>query len=305
MASTVRAASGLLLFYALLLSAAGLNLATVGGGGCLSHLRLGLQRLQPLRQDDAAAASAAGTPVRALNGRLFGGRGFGGRSGPGPLAMNTRYYGGTYDRWGDNSDEGGGRMQRRVKRQWPLSLTQTLLAINVVMFLGQQVFPAITFWGVKDAGRIFYRSEYHRLVTPMFLHGGIGHLLMNSFSLKNLGELSESFFGARNTLFIYLCSGVAGNVLSLFMTPNPSLGASGAIFGLGGACAAWLIKNKPALNSSGDAMLKSIGFNLAINLYFGMTSRMIDNAGHIGGLLGGAAVAFMLTPPPQRRRRRY
>ena len=211
--------------------------------------------------------------------------------------MAERWYGQPYR--GRNDDSGGGEMYRRRSYREPNrgpSVTTILTAVNVAFFVAQQIFPGFTYWGIKDAGRIMYRGEYYRLGSAMFLHGDVMHLLFNTLSLRSLGAATEGIFGKSKMISIYLVAGVAGNLASLYMTPNPALGASGAIFGLGGALAAFLMSNKQRLSGQGDAMLRSLGQSFAINMMYGLTSRRIDNAGHIGGLIGGAIMGYMIGP---------
>jgi len=223
----------------------------------------------------------------------------------GPLAMADRWYGRTYDRWGSDDEDAYQQRKRDLARQSQRpSLTNILLGINAIVFVLQQMNPAVTFWGLKDSARVLFEGEYYRLGTAMFLHGGFPHILMNSFSLYNLGQTAEALFGTAKMLGIYLVAGVSGNMLSTWWTPHPSLGASGAIFGLGGAIGMFLVKNKPYLSQQGDAMLQSLIFNLGLNLFFGLNSSMIDNAGHIGGLIGGAIVGYFVSPTVSRMRRR-
>jgi rhomboid protease GluP len=77
----------------------------------------------------------------------------------------------------------------------------------------------------------------------MFLHGGVTHLLTNVYSLQAVGNDVEQYFGAGRYLFTYLLSGVVANYVSAVKTPNPSLGASGAVFGIVGAYYVFLNRN--------------------------------------------------------------
>lgn len=102
---------------------------------------------------------------------------------------------------------------------------------NVFMYISQMFFPAITQKGIKLSGPILQGEQLWRLATPMFLHGGLPHLLTNIYSLQSVGNDVERYFGPGRYIFTYLVSGVVANYVSALKTPNPSLGASGAVFG--------------------------------------------------------------------------
>lgn len=201
-------------------------------------------------------------------------------------------------------------------------LSTKLLASNIIVFGLQTMNPAVTALGAKVSHLV--KAQPHRLFTPMFLHGGIGHLMMNCYSLRNIGPSVESLFGPHRFLATYVVSGVAGNVLSAMMTPNPSVGASGAIFGLIGAYYVFLQRNqvrfhfthtfmslhiilatyshssifstKIFFGASGERGMESVQKTLFMNLVFGISSRNIDNWGHIGGAMGGATMAYLFGP---------
>lgn len=139
-------------------------------------------------------------------------------------------------------------------------------------------------------------GEYWRLALPMFLHVGFFHLLTNLFGLIIFGSMVERIFGPRNFVAIYLAAGVMGNVASFVAGPNISVGASGAVFGIFGAFGMYLLLNRRLLGQVGRQQLTSIGVIVAINIVFGLSTSGIDNAAHIGGLIGGALIAFFIAP---------
>ena len=146
------------------------------------------------------------------------------------------------------------------------------------------------------------QGEWWRVLTATGLHGNVEHLLGNAVSLYILGMATEHAYGTRSMLFIYLTSGIAGSLLSVAASPGPSVGASGAIFGLMGAVIVLFWKHH-------DDLLvrdKRIGVVIAVWALFtvvtGLMTPMIDNAAHIGGLLGGAAVALATRPRILERR---
>ena len=131
--------------------------------------------------------------------------------------------------------------------------------------------------------------EYYRLVTSLFLHFGIEHLLNNMVMLGALGWNLELETGKIRFLLIYFLSGVGGNLCSLLFNQSigetvVSAGASGAIFGLMGALVLVVIKRKGRV---GNLNSRGIIFMVGLSLYFGLTSSGVDNAAHIGGLICG------------------
>ncbi|KAB7709217.1 rhomboid family intramembrane serine protease [Bacillus aerolatus] len=131
---------------------------------------------------------------------------------------------------------------------------------------------------------LILEGEWWRFLTPVFLHIGFLHLLMNTFALYFLGTAVERIFGRSRFLFIYLFSGFAGTLASFALNSSLSAGASGAIFGCFGALL-YFGFIYPRL------FFRTMGMNviivILINLVFGFSVPGIDNAGHIGGLIGG------------------
>ncbi len=150
--------------------------------------------------------------------------------------------------------------------------------------------------GAMYAPLVVQGHEYYRIITCLFLHFGIEHLLNNMVMLGALGWNLEQETGKVRFLLIYFVSGIAGNLLSLWrdMTTGEqavSAGASGAIFGLMGALLCVVIANRGRLGRlSGRGMLIMV----ILSLYFGLTSRGVDNLAHIGGLVTGFVMAAVL-----------
>ncbi|MGI4884653.1 MAG: rhomboid family intramembrane serine protease [Janthinobacterium lividum] len=136
-------------------------------------------------------------------------------------------------------------------------------------------------------------SQPWRLLTSVFVHGGVTHLLLNSLSLWLLGVLLEARVGAARLLAAYLASGVAGSLATLWYHRGGinSVGASGAIFGLYGLLLALLLSKKLVLDKfDRRAMLGLVLYLVLSNLIAGLSGN-VDNAAHLGGLLLGALVA--------------
>jgi len=136
-------------------------------------------------------------------------------------------------------------------------------------------------------------SQWWRLITSMFLHGGVEHLLLNIAGLVMASFFVEPIFGRSRYAVIYILSGICGSVTSvLWHTNSVAVGASGAIFGLYGALLALALTNKLPKDIK-RFMLILMGGYVAINLVLGLVGNT-DNAAHIGGLLGGAAFGMLL-----------
>jgi membrane associated rhomboid family serine protease len=145
-----------------------------------------------------------------------------------------------------------------------------------------------TYLGIDDGG-------WHRLITAMFIHYGVLHLLMNMWALWVLGRQLEAALGRARFLSLYLLAGIGGNVAAYLFSPDSlSAGASTAIFGLFAAYAVVVRR----LGGS----LSSVLPILAINLFITFTVPGISIAGHLGGLVTGAVVAAGLAYAPRNSR---
>ncbi|MEV0153548.1 rhomboid family intramembrane serine protease [Micromonospora sp. NPDC050686] len=155
--------------------------------------------------------------------------------------------------------------------------------------LGLAMFPDGTVGGVAN-------GEWYRLVTAMFLHYGVPHLLLNMWGLWVLGRTLEAALGPLRFLALYLIAGLGGNVaVYLFSPPNqPSAGASTAIFGL--FAAIFVIMRRLGRDTSAIVPI------LVINLIFTFTVPNISVAGHLGGLVVGGLMALVLAYAPRGRR---
>ena len=150
-------------------------------------------------------------------------------------------------------------------------------------------------FGAKYTPAIFVGGQWWRLVTAGFLHGGVIHILMNSWVLYDLGDTAEKFFGMHRMLVIYFVSTVTGFLASSFWSASVSIGASAALMGLIGAMIAFGMHDKTGLGSAVKAM--AIRWAIYVLLFGFILSGMIDNAAHIGGLAGGFAVAWFAGTP--------
>ncbi len=142
-------------------------------------------------------------------------------------------------------------------------------------------------------------GQYWRLVTSMFLHGGLLHLALNAWALFQIGSLLELLAGSSWMLLVYFTTGIAGSLASALFTHQPSVGASGAIFGLLGALIAFLLRRRGALTPQGKSILMQLVGWAVINVFFGFSTRGIDNSAHLGGAAAGLLLGFVM-PEPRR-----
>jgi rhomboid protease GluP len=179
--------------------------------------------------------------------------------------------------------------------------TYTLLGLTVIVYLlqlaGQYLLGQdwLYLLGAKY-GPLIRAGQIWRLITPVFLHASILHIAFNMYALFIYGRGIESRFGHVRFLLLYFLSGFAGNVLSFLLTPNPSLGASTAIFGLIAAEGVFLIQNRSLLGNRVNRSLMNLLYIAAVNLLIGFTTTGVDNFGHLGGLLGGVLFTWFGGP---------
>lgn len=196
--------------------------------------------------------------------------------------------------------------QERLKALAPIPwLTYLLVAVNVTVwlftFLNGANFnnsPAdkLIGWGGNAASEV-QKGEWWRLLTAMFLHSGFNHLLMNMIGLISIGITVERIYGHRLFTLIYFGSGLIGSALSLNYGAQHvvSVGASGAVFGIAGAMMVGMHQHKDKLPKTiGRQSIGGIAIFIVFNLLNGFADRGIDNAAHVGGLIGGCLLAYLL-----------
>ncbi|KAJ1289924.1 hypothetical protein BS78_02G202500 [Paspalum vaginatum] len=177
------------------------------------------------------------------------------------------------------------------KRRW----TNALLVLNVLAYVAQVASEGkLLMWGAK-INSLIDRGQFWRLATSSLLHANLTHLAFNCFSLNSIGPMVEMLTGPRRFLAVYFSSALAGSLMSYRCCASPAVGASGAIFGLVGAYAVYTWRHRSFLGNSRES-LEHIGRVVVLNMGMGLLSSGIDNWGHLGGLLGGAAMAWFLGP---------
>lgn len=199
-----------------------------------------------------------------------------------------------------DGNRGGRRPRRFTLRSSTAYVTWTLMAVNVLVFIGQLIdrnltgqFALVPFWVAE--------GEWWRLITSAFLHapgGGIPlHILFNMWALFVLGPQLEMALGRVRFTALYFLSALAGSALVMWVSDmgEGTIGASGAIFGLFGAT--FVIARRLRLNTTFLVVI------IALNLVMTFTVSGISWGAHVGGLIAGAAlcVAYMYAPVRQRR----
>ncbi len=192
-------------------------------------------------------------------------------------------------------------------------VSYALIGINVIYYVitysyGLEAATFIAFGAKTNA--LLREGDWFRLVTPIFIHGGLLHLGFNSYALYLNGPLVEKLYGSARFLLIYLLSGiggVAGSYIWQEATNHPdvpSVGASGAIFGLFGLLAVFGYKYKEEVPENlGNALRSGVLPIIAVNLIIGFSLPFIDNGAHIGGLLVGALLALLIPFLPLSHKR--
>jgi rhomboid protease GluP len=142
-----------------------------------------------------------------------------------------------------------------------------------------------------DYGPFIRNGEIYRLLTSSFIHIDIIPLIFNAYALYIVGTMIEGYYGKKKYAIIYFVSAISGSLLSIAMSDVPSIGASGAIFGLLGSLLYFGYHYRVYFGSVIlGKVIPVVIFNLAIGFMF----PEIDNFGHIGGLIGGFLVSKAL-----------
>ena len=180
----------------------------------------------------------------------------------------------------------------------PILVDINLLIFIAMIFTGINVFEpdgeSMIRWGA-NVRTLTLDGQWWRLISNCFLHFGVFHLLLNMYALVYIGVLLEPYLGKIRFLAAYLLTGITASLLSLWWHDySVSAGASGAIFGMYGVFLAMLTSDFIE-RSMRNGLLSSIGIFVVYNLVYGLKGG-IDNAAHIGGLLGGILIGFAYIP---------
>lgn len=188
-------------------------------------------------------------------------------------------------------------------------ITYALIAVNIIVylvtaFLSQSIMD-IDIETLVNLGAIYgpftvLDSQWWRLLSAMFLHGGMTHLLMNMVSLYLIGRGVEAYFDTKSYIIIYIFAGILGFLASLYMhLESVGVGASGAIFGVFGALAGFFLAHREKIESHTKAFMKDFAIIIGINLVIGFAIPSVDMSAHIGGLVAGLLGGFMISKNPK------
>ena len=201
-----------------------------------------------------------------------------------------------------------------------LSFSTFICIVNTIMFIATLIVGGVKFDGAfvsnnNMGGPSTYtlrfmggkwepwivQGEVWRLITPIFLHSGLLHLVSNVFFQLRFGWVLEARWGIPRTVLIYLVAGIAASAMSCFCAPGVvSVGASGALFGILAADITYLALNWNAiLNNTGEALM--LGIIVVLNIIFGFTGSGVDNYAHLGGIIFGLLLGGWVPEPVTKR----
>jgi len=135
------------------------------------------------------------------------------------------------------------------------------------------------------------QGKWWTLITAIYLHGGVLHILFNVLWLRQLGYMVQELFGSSRTFLLFTLTGVAGFVASTLLSPYPTIGASGSIFGLLGALVYYGRKRG---GQFGTAIYRQVGSWALVMFLFGFMMPAVNNLAHAGGFIGGYLFAGLL-----------
>ena len=190
----------------------------------------------------------------------------------------------------NEKSEADNKEYERIFKPKRIVITNILVVLNIIMFALTMTIPKLANMFILDPIAV-RNGEVYRLLTSTFMHASILHLVFNMYALSIIGKQVETFLGKSKFLLVYLFSGLTGSLLSCAITNSYSLGASGAIFGLMGSLLYFGYHYRLYL---GSVLLGQIVPVIVINLVIGYITPSIDNAAHIGGLVGGLFISMAL-----------
>lgn len=190
----------------------------------------------------------------------------------------------------NEKSEADNKEYERIFKPKKIVITNILVVLNIIMFALTMTIPKLANMFILDPIAV-RNGEVYRLLTSTFMHASILHLVFNMYALSIIGKQVETFLGKPKFLLVYLFSGLTGSLLSCAITNSYSLGASGAIFGLMGSLLYFGYHYRLYL---GSVLLGQIVPVIVINLVIGYITPSIDNAAHIGGLVGGLFISMAL-----------
>jgi rhomboid protease GluP len=181
-------------------------------------------------------------------------------------------------------------------------LTYLLLAINVAMYAflethgGSLNNQTLLQYGAEYPAAIVHQGQWWRLITPIVLHAGLMHLVVNGISLYFVGVLYERCVGPGRLLYVYLLAGLGGSVASLAFSPDLAVGASGAIFGIFGGLGVYFFRHRALFGRISRTLVSQVLVLSALNLLLPNVVSAIDGWAHAGGLVAGILAAWAAGP---------
>ncbi len=200
--------------------------------------------------------------------------------------------------------EGFRNMKERVENTPYINIALIVICAAYFIFLevtgsSEDAYYMYTM-GAITAPAVRIEGEYWRLLTAMFMHFGIAHIINNMIVLFALGGYLERALGHVKYLIFYLICGIGSNWVSVMFTDPLSLvvsaGASGAIFGITGGLFYIIVRNRGRLE---DLSTRQIILMIVLSLYIGLVSRGVDNIAHISGLIIGFILALIMYRKPK------
>ncbi|MBR1692949.1 MAG: rhomboid family intramembrane serine protease [Lachnospiraceae bacterium] len=177
-------------------------------------------------------------------------------------------------------------------------LLANFIIFTICIFTGDRLYEA----GMMYPDQVLSGGKWYQLLTSMFLHADVSHIFGNMILLFLLGDIVERECGHVKYTFLYVLSGIAGGVLSLSYSMfrgdyTPSLGASGAIYGVVGTFLWILVRNWGRVE---DIVLPRAAFMIGYSMYLGFVSSHVDNAAHVGGLIAGIILGILFYSKRER-----
>jgi len=200
---------------------------------------------------------------------------------------------------GDTHRAGRYFARSRGRERTPIASYAILGVTVVVSFLAMQP-EGSDLLRFLELDKRLGSGEWWRLVSPVLVHGSLLHLAFNMYFLYLVGPLVEQVYGSARFLLLYVLTAATASLASFLLGSGPSVGASGALFGLCGVLLVGRVLHRPVLQGQQRAIMSQIGFLVVINLVLGFGLNTfggnVDNFAHLGGLVGGLWLGLLIQP---------
>ena len=200
---------------------------------------------------------------------------------------------------GDTHGAGRYFARSRGRERTPIA-TYAILGVTIVIsFLAMQP-EGSDLLRLLELDKGLGNGEWWRLVSPVLVHASLLHLAFNMYFLYLVGPLVEQVYGSARFVLLYVLTAATASLASFLLGSGPSVGASGALFGLCGVLLVGRVLHRPVLQGQQRAIMSQIGFLVVINLVLGFGLNTfggnIDNFAHLGGLAGGLWLGLLIPP---------